>query len=162
VTLQELASLLQPRQQAPAAPHPVIIGATQPSSGGVAAAPAVAKDAGKIVIKQQVKQIVGPMRRRRAKADAGNKTALKQKRGEYTALKKQVRKRLNAEKKAAYLKATTGFKKLPAKERKSKLATLKKDYKNKLAALVKQMPAVGKRKMNEIVALLKRIKQIKW
>jgi hypothetical protein len=128
----------------------------------VAATPAVAKDAGKIVIKQQVKQIVGPMRRRRAKADAGNKTAMKQKRGEYTALKKQVRKRLTAEKKSAYLKATAGFKKLPAKERKSKLATLKKEYKNKLAALVKQMPAIGKRKMNEIVALLKRIKQIKW
>jgi hypothetical protein len=138
----------------------VIVGATQPSGGG-AAAP-VAKDAGKIVIKQQVKQIVGPRRRRKAKADAGNKAALKAKKAEYATLKRQVRKRLTAEKKAAYQKAAAGIKKLPAKERKAKMAALKKDHKDKLTELVKQMPALGRRKMNEIIALLKRIKQIKW
>jgi hypothetical protein len=156
-TLQELALLLRPRNIP--APHPVIVGATQPSGG--AAAP-VAKDAGKIIIKQQVKQIIGPQRRRKAKADAGNKTALKSKKAEYAALKRQVRKRLTAEKKAAFQKAAADIKKLPAKERKAKIAALKKDHKDKLTELVKQMPALGRRKMNEIIALLKRIKQIKW
>jgi transketolase len=162
MTLQELASLLQPRQaiRAPAAPHPVIVGATQPSVARTSGEPA--KDAGKIVVKQTVKQIVGPRKRRKTKADAGNKAALKAKKVEYAAMKNQVRKRLSAEKKAAFQKALAEAKTLPAKERKSRIAAIRKEHKEKLAALLKQMPALGKRKMNEIIGLLKRIKQIRW
>jgi hypothetical protein len=159
VTLQELASLLQPRTIS--TPHPVIVGATQPSGGSSSTAPE-AKDSGKIEIKQTVKQIVGPRKRRKAKAGAGNKAELKSRKSEYAALKRQVRKRLAAERKAAYQKAATAFKKLPAKERKAKLAQLKKEYKDKLAGLVKQMPSAAKRKINDVIALLKRIKTLKW
>jgi hypothetical protein len=125
-------------------------------------APEAKDTSGKIEIKQTVKQIVGPRKRRKSKAGAGNNAALKSRKSEYAALKRQVRTRLTAERKAAYQKAAAAFKKLPAKERKAKLAQLKKEYKDKLAGLVKQMPSVGKRKINEIIALLKRIKTLKW
>jgi hypothetical protein len=157
-TLKELVSLLQPRTIS--TPHPVIVGATQPGVSTPAAT--AAKDAGKIEIKQTVKQIINPRKRRKAKAGAGNKAELKQKKTEYAALKRQVRKRLAAERKAAYQKAATAFGKLPAKERKAKLAQLKKEYKDKLSGLVKQMPSAGKRKINDVIALLKRIKTLKW
>ena len=77
-------------------------------------------------------------------------------------MKKQIRKALSAEKKASYTKANEKIKKLPAKERAAARKKIKSDLKAKLAGLLKQMPAAGKKKHDELEALLTKVRKLKW
>jgi hypothetical protein len=160
VTLQELAGLLQPRYAHPPPPAsgPIVIGTGQ-TTGII---PVKSKDQEKIIIKQTVKQTVNERKKRKRSSEAGNKKTLKAKRSQYNALKKEIRKRIIAEKKQAFTKANAEINKLPPSERKSARSKLRSEYKTKYNNLMKQLPAVGRKKINDVDALLSKIKGIKW
>jgi hypothetical protein len=163
MTLAELAIALTVGRQQPA-----IIGATQlpiiPTAAAAAAAkePTAKEQAAKVVIKQIVKQTVGVRRQRKRKATAGNQKIVKEKRKEYMMVKREVKKRLTAEKTAALKVALEGAKALPSKERTAAKNKIRAEHKQKFAVLLKNMPAVGKRSLSDIVSLLKKLKALKW
>ena len=129
-------------------------------TGTGAAVPAKAKPG--IVIKQIVKQQVGTRKARKKMVSKSNKQAIKQKKSEYTKLKKGLRKRLIQQKKAAYSAQAARIKALPAKERTAARKALRAQIKKTHDEKLKQLPALGKRKYNEIVALINKLKKLKW
>ena len=115
-----------------------------------------------IVIKQIVRQEVGARKARKKRVSKAGQVSVRAKKKEYTTLKTALRKRLVQRKKEAYKAENARINDLPPKERaparKALRARLKKDHEAKL----KQIPPVGKRKYNEIIALISRLKKIKW
>ena len=65
-------------------------------------------------------------------------------------------------KKNAYKVGNEKIKSIPAKSRKAARAKLKAEHKAKHAALLKQLPAIGKKNMNEIATLMSAINKVKW
>ena len=138
----------------PIAPQPVAL------TGAGAAVPVKAKPG--VVIKQIVKQEVGTRKARKKRVSKSNKQATKQKKSEYTALKKNLRKRLIQLKKKAFSAQAARIKSLPAKERPAARKSLRVQLKKAHDEKLKQLPALGKRKYNDIVALINKLKKIKW
>ena len=102
-------------------------------------------------------------KKRRTKQIKAVKTkGLAGKRKQYAALKKQVRKALVAEKKTRYTRENERIKKLPVKQRATARKKVKTDLKRKFDALVKQMPAVGKKGHEELASLISKVGKIKW
>ena len=115
-----------------------------------------------IVIKQIVRQEVGTRKARKKRVATANAVSTKAKKKEYTTLKKALRKRLMQRKKDAFKTEAARINDLPPKERaparKALRARLKRDHDAKL----KLLPSLGRRKYNEIVALISKLKKIKW
>jgi hypothetical protein len=162
LSINELAALLN-RPRGVATPHPVIIGATQPSQPvivgtGAGDSQKRVREQAKIVIKQQVNQNINS-RKQRKKRSVGSIVAKKK---EYTALKKEIKKRLTTQKKEALKTALLGVNKLPVKERAAARKRIRKELSDKLKSLTKQIPPLSKKKYQEVVALIKKIQSIKW
>jgi transketolase len=138
----------------PIAPQAVTV------TGTGAAVPVKAKPG--IVIKQIVKQEVGTRKARKKRVSKSNKQSLKHRKAEYSTLKKSLRKRLMAQKKSAYSAQAARIKALPAKERTAARKALKQQLKKAHDEKLKQLPALGKRKYNDIVALINKLKKLKW
>ena len=116
-----------------------------------------------VIQKVTVTQKVGADKKRRKKKIKAVKTkSLTGKRKEYTALKKQVKKALSAEKKARYTKANEKIKHLPVKQRAAARKKINAELKSKLASLHKQMPPAGKKKHEELQVLLSKVSKLKW
>ena len=141
--------------------------ATQPAvigSGGLAGGGTTApvKEKPRVVIKQIVRQEVGARKAKKRRITKGNKQALKTKKSEYTKLKRDAQKRLQQQKNDAYAAEAGRIKALPSKKRaaarKLLRVRLKKTYDDRL----KQLPTVGKRSYNDIIALINKIRKLKW
>ena len=143
-------------------PHPVPVAG--PFTLGTGAVKAVAEKKKKpdLVIKQIVRQEVGATKARKKRVAKGNKTELKAKKSEYATLKKSLRKRLVQRKKDAYKAEAARIKALPAKERPAARKALKAKLKADHAAKLKLIPTLGRRKYNEIVALINKLRKLKW
>ena len=115
-----------------------------------------------VVVKQSVKQEMGTKKARKKRVRFAKKESLTAKKKEYGRLKKRLKKRLMQRKKELYTVEAKRIKSLPVKERakarKDVKARLKKDFDSK----VNQLPVVGKRKYNEIVALINKTNKLKW
>ena len=115
-----------------------------------------------IIIKQQVKQTVNERKRRKKSSTQGDKSSIRNKRKEYNALKKAVKKRFGDLKKRDFKSGSVDIKRMKPKERKSARARLRKDLTDKLRALVAQMPSASKKSASELDALISRIKKLQW
>ena len=115
-----------------------------------------------IVIKQISRQEVGTRKAKKRRVTKSNKQSLKQKKGEYMKLKRDLRSRLAQQKKASYSAEAERIKSLPSTQRvaarKALRARLKKVYDEKL----RQLPNLGKRNYNDIVALINKLRKIRW
>lgn len=135
-----------------------------PSPAVVVSKQAPAKtEAPKIIIKQTVKQIQkkeGVVRMKRVKK--AGKDVVKKRRQEYNALKSKAKKQITAGKKAHYTRENIRIKKLPVKERVAERKRVKQQLKKKQMELLKKMPAAGRLKLADLVALISKVKTIKW
>ena len=113
------------------------------------------KEAAKIVIKQQVKQVTNQRKRRKKRAE-GEQTSLKAMRKQYTQLKKEARAKLTAAKKEELAKRLSEAKGSAAKKK------IRADLKAKLAKLLKSIPGAGKAKYERVKALLVKVKGLTW
>ena len=150
----------------PAAAGPVVV--QQPmmphvisSGGGYGKKPTPAEQAN-IVIKQNVKQIVNERTRRKKASKTQDTRSAVNKRKEYNALKKSLKKRFSDLKKQEFKSASADIKKLKPAERKKARAKLKKDLTDKLRALVAKMPSSTKKSANELERLITVIKKLAW
>ena len=134
--------------------QPVVITKT----GGVEAV----KTKPSLVIKQIVKQEVGVKKARKKKIRKARQSTIKTKRKEYTALKKGLKKRLAQLKKDAFAAEAGKIKALPPKERSAARKALRARIKKVHDERLKQLPAIGNRKYNEIVALINKVNKLKW
>jgi len=121
-----------------------------------------AKEQAKIIIKQSVRQEQNVRKSRKKRVTFNEKGVIRKRRAEYNALKKAVKKRLVLSKKQAFKAENERIKTLPAKERKTARSTLRATHKAKLTALLKQMPGVGKKSLNELTTLVRLINKLKW
>ena len=115
-----------------------------------------------VVIKQIVKQEVGTKKARKKVRKKAGQSTIKTKRKEYTSLKKGLKKRLTQLKKEAFAADAGKIKALPPKERQAARKELRARIKKAHDERLKQLPALGKRKYNEIVALINKINKLKW
>ena len=159
-------SLAQQMKQGRSAAGPVVV--QQPmmphvisSGGGGGKKPTPAEQA-KIVIKQNVKQIVNERTRRKKASRTQDTRSAVNKRKEYNALKKSLKKRFSDLKKQEFKSASAEIKKLKPAERKKARAKLKKDLTDKLRALVAKMPSSTKKSANELERLITVIKKLAW
>ena len=135
---------------------PVIV-----TSGGGGGVPQKAKP--QIVIKQTVKQIQNSDDKQRKKQVKRARTDARKKRlKEYNALKAKAKKQITAGKKAHYTRENTRIKAMPVKQRVAARKKVRDDLKKKQQALLKQMPAGGRLSMQDLVALISKVKKIKW
>jgi hypothetical protein len=116
-----------------------------------------------IIVKQTVKQVVGAEKKsRKKKVKAGERSSLKRIKNEYSTAKKKVKKDIIAAKKKYYAQENEKIKKLPTKERVAARKKLKAEIKKKQIELTKSMPSTGRMKYNDVAALIRKIKQLKW
>jgi hypothetical protein len=116
-----------------------------------------------IIVKQTVKQVVGTeQRKRKKKVKSGEKATLKRIKNEYSVAKKQVKKDITAAKKKYYETENAKIKLLPSKKRASSRNALKAEIKKKQGELAKSMPSTGRMKYNDIAALIRKIRLLKW
>ena len=90
------------------------------------------------------------------------KDVLKKRRREYNALKTKAKKQITTGKKAHYTRENARIKKLPTKQRVAARKRVKEQLKNKQRELLKKMPAAGRLKLADLVALISKVKTIKW
>ena len=115
-----------------------------------------------VVVKQTVKQEVGTKKARKKSVRFAKKETLKSKKQEYGRLKKSLKKRLMQRKKELYAVEAKRIKGLPVKERVAARKDVNSRLKRDFDAKIKQLPTLGKRKYNEIVALINKINRLKW
>ncbi len=113
-----------------------------------------------IIIKQIAKQEVGARKRRKRRANAGNKTSMKNKRAEYSKLKKAVAKRLREENKALLTEEVKRVKALPAKERVAARKKARGNSKARLKAALAKLPAVSKKTFEQLEKFIASAKKL--
>ena len=129
---------------------------------GVAGKSSSPAEQAKIVIKQQVKQVVNEKKRRKKASSRADKSSLRNKRKEYNDLKKAIKKRFAELKKSEFKSGSSDIKKLKPSERKAARARLRKDLTTKLRALVAKMPTSSKKSASELDSLISSIRKLKW
>jgi len=115
-----------------------------------------------IVIKQNVKQVVNERKRRKKSSQTADKRSVVNRKKEYNALKKELKKRFTELKREKFKSGSAEIKKLPPKERKAARASLKKELTDKLRALISKMPSATKKSAGELEKLIGIIKRLKW
>ena len=116
-----------------------------------------------IIQKVTVTQKVGADKQQRKKKIKAIKTkGIATKRKQYNALKKSVKKALTAGKKGSYTEQNAKIKALPMKERAAARGKLKAELKLKFDSILKQMPAVGKKSVEELNQLISKIGKLRW
>ena len=149
----------RPSMQVPH-PVPIISGGAVGISDKGEALPVKTKPG--VVIKQIVRQEVGTKKARKKKIKKSQKSSVKQAKTEYNQLKKALRKRLAELKKTAYKAEAPRIKKLPSKERAAARKALRTRLKQEHDAKLKQLPTVGRKRYTDIIALVNRLKKLKW
>ena len=116
-----------------------------------------------IIVKQTVKQIVGgETKKRKRKVKTAERSTLKRIKNEYTAAKKKVKKDITVAKNKYYAQENSKIKQMPAKLRVAARKKLKAEIKKKQTELTKSMPSTGRMQYNDIAALIRKIKSLKW
>ena len=118
-------------------------------------APKADKESAKIIIKQQVKQVVNRRKQRKKRSDP-EKVGLKAMRKEYARLKKATKAKLTAAKKEELKKRLAESKDGKAKKQ------IRSELKAKLAKLLKQIPGASKAKYETVRTLLVKVKGLTW
>ena len=150
MSLGQLAALIH---------RPAMIGQVPVIPHGIKAKSA--QDQDKIIIKQQVKQVINQKKRRRRKATAGTKQTLKAVKKEYTTHKKSVKAKLMQGKKAELAKRLTEISGMPAKQRAAARKKLRAEIKSKYSKLVALLVPLGKKNYDQIKDLITKIKGLR-
>ena len=101
-------------------------------------------------------------KQRKKKIKAASKTVKKGKRAEYNALKRKLKKTFVTEKNSAYSKGNEDIKKMNVKQRAVARKKLRATLKAKMSALIKLLPAAGKRTSTKLATLISKVKRLKW
>ena len=143
-------------------PVPVMMGATAPGTVPAPTSGVVGKAKPSIVIKQIARQEVGAKKARRRKVARADKVSIKAKRKEYNAIKKRLRSRLMQQKKEGLALEVAKIKALPSKQRAAARKKVKARLKKAYDAKVKMLPTLGRRKLADVILLIKKLNRLKW